>query len=228
MLKVEKLTKRYGNITLFSDFSFSFKRKGLYFLLGESGCGKSTLLNILSGLDNNYYGKVIFNNKDLKRQNILSLRRNNIGFIFQFFNLFENDTVFNNLRLVLENKTEHEMKKDIDNVLKKLNISNLKEMVVKNLSGGEKQRVCIARCLLSDVDVIFADEPTGSLDNENAINIFEILKEIKSTKLVIVVSHDESMANKYADFILKFNNGRIEFWGPSLYPRGYAMAKWKK
>ena len=111
MLKVEKLTKRYGNITLFSDFSFSFKRKGLYFLLGESGCGKSTLLNILSGLDNNYYGKVIFNSKDLKRQNILSLRRNNFGFIFQFFNLFENDTVFNNLRLVLENKNEHEIKK---------------------------------------------------------------------------------------------------------------------
>ena len=210
MLKVEKLTKRYGNITLFSDFSFSFKRKGLYFLLGESGCGKSTLLNILSGLDNNYYGKVIFNSKDLKRQNILSLRRNNFGFIFQFFNLFENDTVFNNLRLVLENKNEHEIKKSIDDVLKKINISNLKEMVVKNLSGGEKQRVCIARCLLSDVDVIFADEPTGSLDNENAIKIFEILKEIKSTKLVIVVSHDENMANKYADFILKFNNGKIE------------------
>ena len=77
MLKVEKLTKRYGNITLFSDFSFSFRKKGLYFLLGESGYGKSTLLNILSGLDNNYYGKVIFNSKDLKRQNIFLSIENN-------------------------------------------------------------------------------------------------------------------------------------------------------
>ncbi len=209
MIKVVELSKSFSNRKLFSSFSYEFKNIGMYFLLGESGSGKSTLLNILSGLDQNYLGAVYFKNNNIKNLNILDLRKNNFSFIFQSFNLFENDTVFNNLLLVINSKNKEEIENKIYKVLKELDILSLKDMYVKNLSGGEKQRVCIARSLLTDPDVIFADEPTGSLDSNNAINIFEILKEISKTRLVIVVSHDEGIATNYANYILKIVDHKV-------------------
>ncbi len=211
-MKVVNLTKKFNDRTILKDINYTFKNKGLYFVIGDSGCGKSTFLNMLSGIDLNYKGNIFFKNVNIKNANsIKELRIENFGYIFQSFNLFENDTVYNNLSLLKDNtiKNKEENNKEIDMILYSLGIKELKSKLVKNLSGGEKQRVCIARSLINHPEVIFADEPTGSLDSKNSENIFKILKELSKERLIICVSHDSESALKYGDYILKIENKKI-------------------
>lgn len=216
-MKIEfnKITKKYGPRSLFKDFSFSFKENGFYFITGKSGCGKTTILNILSLIDTDYSGEYLIDGIDAKllhSSEKSSIRSGKFGYVYQNFNLFEDDTVDSNISIMLEaiGKTERGYKEQRKNeILNLLGIGKLRYTKVKNLSGGEKQRVAIARALMTSPEVIFCDEPTGSLDSVNSENIFSILKSISKDTLVICVTHDKDSALKYADVILSFDENHI-------------------
>ena len=214
MIIIEKLEKIFGNRKLFKNLNITFFEKGLYGITGESGTGKTTLLNLISSIDNDYYGNITINGynlKTMKEKERREFRYNNFGYIFQSFNLFEDETVFQNIELVYEgNKLNKEIKKqNIIDILNALDIYNIKDEYVNNLSGGEKQRVAIARALINKPKIIFCDEPTGSLDEKNAETIFEILKKISNTTLVILVSHDKELVNKYCDYIFDMKDKEL-------------------
>ena len=216
-LEVRNISKTYQDRNLINDFSFSFEDYCFYTICGESGCGKTTLLNILSLVINADDGAEInFNNENLAQRSEnekRDFRLKNIGYIFQSFNLFSDDTVFNNILVVLESVScfsKNMKKRKIDEVLDEVGLLSMKNEYVRNLSGGEKQRVAIARALVNNPRIIFADEPTGSLDYKNSEIIFSILKKISANCLVICVTHDEDLAKKYSNEILRFKDGKIE------------------
>lgn len=215
IIKLEDLNKNFGEQIIFKNLNFEFKEKGFYTLVGKSGSGKTTLLNILSFLDEKYEGGYSLNEINVKsysKKEKLSLKANNFAYIFQNFNLLEDDTVKNNVMIMINSSTNlsNEFKERKTNeVLKLLDIEKLKNEYVKKLSGGEKQRVAIARALISSPKVIFCDEPTGALDIENSKNIFEILRTISKDVLVICVTHDEILAKKYSEYILRISNKNI-------------------
>ena len=214
-LILKNITKKFGSDLLISDFTYSFKEKGLYFVVGDSGCGKSTLLNIIGLIEEEFDGDVYFNGlplKNLKKEEKEKYRILNLSYVFQNFNLFENDTALNNIKLALEGISDINRENEINllnDIINGLGLDNIKDLYVKDLSGGEKQRVAIARALITDPQIILCDEPTGSLDSINSEIVFSILKKISSSKTVICVSHDEDAAAKYADYILKFENKMI-------------------
>ena len=216
MLKIRNLSKKFNNEYIFRNLNYDFKDNGLYSIIAPSGRGKTTLLNIISTIDKPSEGEVIFNSKKISKLNEKkkrSFRLNNVSFIYQSFNLFEDQSVKNNLALLLNDSSLfHISKKNerkIDSLLSKLNIIELKDKLVKNLSGGEKQRVAIARSLINNPKIIFADEPSGALDEENGENIFEILRNLSKDHLVIVVTHNIDLAYKYSDFILRLEPDTI-------------------
>ena len=216
MLKIRNLGKKFNNEYIFRNLNHHFKDNGLYSIIAPSGRGKTTLLNIISTIDKPSEGEVIFNSKKISKLNEKkkrSFRLNNVSFIYQSFNLFEDQSVKNNLALLLNDSSLfHISKKNerkIDSLLSKLNIIELKDKLVKNLSGGEKQRVAIARSLINNPKIIFADEPSGALDEENGENIFEILRNLSKDHLVIVVTHNIDLAYKYSDFILRLEPDTI-------------------
>ena len=209
ILRINELTKEYGKNDsyqkILDNISIEFKSGEFVCILGESGSGKSTLLNIIGGLDNDYVGSVNYNNINLKYINLDNYRSNNIGFIFQNFNLIPSLSVIDNIILPIEkiNIKYVDKKRKAINLLKRLNIYNIRNKKINELSGGQKQRIAIARALISDPLIILADEPTGALDEENSNNILEILKEInKEGKLVIVVTH----SSKVIDFSTRVIN----------------------
>jgi ABC-type lipoprotein export system ATPase subunit len=186
------LEKKYGNESIFEDITLSFPDRGLIFLTGESGAGKSTLIYCLMGIEK-CQGKVYYQNEEIK--DFEKFRKEHTSIIFQNFYLLDELTVEENINVLnpLQDKT----------LIDKLGLTNLWKKKVKYLSGGEKQRVCIARSLTSSPDIIFADEITGSLDEENSFIIMEMMKEISKNKLVIMISHNEELVSKYADYVLK-------------------------
>lgn len=215
-LKFKRLSKKYGNKLIFRNLSLEFKNCGFYAIVGESGCGKSTLLNILGLIDNKFDGNVTYKDvsfNDLDDEEKKNIRLKEFGYIFQSFNLLEDDTVYNNLKLIIEassNSSREFNERKIDELLKELDIFYLKYKIVNKLSGGEKQRVAIVRALLNDPEIVFCDEPTGSLDNENSESVFKILKELSKRCLIILVTHDVTLAKKYSDIMITFSNKNIE------------------
>ncbi len=212
---VKNLTKKFKDRVLYKNFSFEFKEKTFYSIVGESGCGKSTFLNLLSLNDPDFEGEINygeFSYSKLTDSEKRDLKIKNFGFVFQNFNLFEEDTVYNNLRVVLDSivdeKEEVKLRR-VEEILKILDIEKLKDSYVRNLSGGEKQRVAIGRALITSPEYIFCDEPTGSLDEENTIRVFELLKEISSYSTIILVTHDKKNAEKYSDYILEIKDEKI-------------------
>ena len=215
MIEFKKVSKKYDRI-LFKDFNFKFEDKGFYLIKGNSGSGKSTILNMISGLDKDYEGDILFDNHSLKgfsNSKLTRLRMDDIGFIFQSFNLFENDTVSNNILITLNTLDISKKEKDykLYEILNRLGLIKLKDTLVSKLSGGEKQRVALARSLVKSPKVLLADEPTGALDFKNSKKIFKILKSISQDILVIVVTHDEYFSNLFGSNILYFNNQKIEY-----------------
>lgn len=214
-LEIFNLSKKYNKRLIFDNFSYSFQEKKFYSIIGESGCGKSTLLKILSLQDLDFDGDIKCDSssyKKMSKREQNDFRLKNFGFVFQNFSLFEEDTVSNNIRIVLDgivNEKEEVKLKRLEEILQLLEISNLKDSFVKDLSGGEKQRVAIARAMVSSPEIIFCDEPTGSLDETNTKNVFEILKVISSYTTVILVTHDRENAEKYSDDILEFSRENI-------------------
>ena len=215
IFRIDNLTKEYGKNNSYQkvldDISITFRSNEFVCILGESGSGKSSLLNIMGGLDNDYKGSVNINNMNIKYINQDEYRKNNIGFIFQNFNLINNLSVIDNIILPIErdNISYRKKKRKAIELLRRLNIYTLKNKRINELSGGQKQRIAIARGLINDPSIILADEPTGALDEENSKNILDILKEInKEGKLVIIVTHSKKVID-YSTRVIEIKDGKI-------------------
>ena len=215
LTNISKSFESFKKIKVLRKVSFKFKKGKIYSLIGPSGSGKSTLLNLLSLIDRpssgsiNIEDKLIdFNNSD--KNDIL--RANKIGIIYQQDNLLPDFTALENIylaSLAAGNSKELSINK-AKILLKKVGLTNRSEHFPSQLSGGEKQRVSIARALINDPQIILADEPTGSLDFETAKDIFEILKnQINSNRLIIFATHNRFFANK-SDCLLEIVNGNIK------------------
>lgn len=216
ILRLSKIKKEYKinkkrSDVIFNNLNLSFKSGEFVCVLGESGSGKSTLMNIIGGLDLDYKGKVLINDMNIKNINLDDYRRDKIGFIFQNFNLISNLSALENVMLKLDMTTlkKSEKIKKAKEILKKLGLENVCDKKPNELSGGQKQRLAIARILVTDPDIILADEPTGSLDTENSKKVLEILKQISSEgKLVIVVTHSK-MVLDYSSRVITINDGEV-------------------
>lgn len=215
MLVLKNIKKKYKDRVIIDGINLVFPDKGLFFITGDSGSGKTSLLNIIGMLDNDFTGQVIWNGKELRAKNeheIQNFHLNEMGFIFQDYNLLEYLSVRDNVELlsILENNKKNESAHvKSEQVLEKLKLTKVVNNKAKELSGGEKQRVSIARILCRDCKVILADEPTGNLDRENTETIFEILSQLAQEKLIIVVTHNEQAALKYGNGFIEISDGKI-------------------
>ncbi len=212
MIELKKINKIYdNNVHALKDVYLKFDEVGLNFIVGKSGSGKSTLLNVIGCLDNFEVGKYYFLNKDITDYSLEELdkiRNYYFGFVFQDFLLVENMNVLENIEFSLN--LQHDKNYDkVYEIMKELDIYELKNREITELSGGQRQRVAIARALVKNPSVILADEPTGNLDDASKKGIYELLKKLSKKYLVIIVSHDLIAAEKYADRIIKIDNGRI-------------------
>tara|TARA_B100000780_G_scaffold81043_1_gene55255 strand:- start:4046 stop:4723 length:678 start_codon:yes stop_codon:yes gene_type:complete len=217
-IKISNLSKSFDNfkkIKVLRKISYSFKKGKIYSLMGPSGSGKSTLLNLLSLIDKPNSGSITIENKVINFDNSNNndiLRANKIGIIYQQDNLLPDFTALENVYLASlaagNNKKISISKANI--LLKKVGLLNRSDHYPSQLSGGEKQRISIARALINEPQIILADEPTGSLDLKTAKEIFEILKnQINSNRLIIFATHNRFFANK-ADCLLEIVNGSIK------------------
>ena len=210
MINLIHVTKSFNRVQVLKDIDLELPNTGLISILGESGSGKSTLLNILGGLDNPSYGEILYDG--IKIKDMDSYREKNISYIFQDCFLLENNTVYDNLYeyLLLNGITsKEEVDFRIHQVLDIVKLKKYKRHFVKNLSGGERQRVGIARALLRKNKILFADEPTGNLDQKNARVIMSALKYAAKDALVLLVTHNKILAEDYSDKIYTIQDGRI-------------------
>lgn len=179
-------------------------------ILGPSGSGKSTLLNVISGLDTVTSGKIMFRDEnltDLSEDEMTEFRREHLGFIFQQYNLLQNLTVYENVQIgsdIGKNPL------DIDELLAKVGLTAARNKYPHQLSGGEQQRVSVARSLAKNPDIIFCDEPTGSLDEYNSKQVLQVIQELNNEyrKTVVVITHNIGIA-KMADKVIRMNSGLI-------------------
>ena len=215
LLNINKSFETFKKVKVLKKISYKFKKGKIYSLMGPSGSGKSTLLNLLSLIDRPSSGSVIIENKvinfnDSNKNDIL--RANKIGIIYQQDNLLPDFTALENIYLaslaIGNDKNTSISKAKI--LLKQVGLINRSDHYPSQLSGGEKQRVSIARALINNPQIILADEPTGSLDLDTAKGIFEILKnQINSDRLIIFATHNRFFANK-SDCLLEIVNGNIK------------------
>ena len=202
-------------INVLKKLSYSFKKGKIYSLIGPSGSGKSTLLNILSLIDRPNSGSVFFENKQINFEDQIKndiFRSKKIGIIYQQDNLLPDFTALENIYLasLAAGKSKNLSLNKAKFLLKKVGLSSRSGHYPYQLSGGEKQRVSIARAVINDPQIILADEPTGSLDNDNAKIVFEILKkQLNSNRLIIFATHNRFFADK-ADCLLEIVNGNIK------------------
>lgn len=220
MIKLEHVDKYFNRfkkneIHVINDTSLEFSNTGLVALLGPSGSGKTTLLNAIGGLDKVRKGNIYINGiKITKRlQQCVDKTRNlNIGYIFQDYKLIENMSAYDNIALVLKMigiKDKNEIDKRVCYVLDKVGMLRYKKRPCNMLSGGERQRIGIARAIVKNPNIIIADEPTGNLDSKNSVEIMNIIKAISKDKLVILVTHEQTLAKFYASRIIELEDGKI-------------------
>ena len=218
LIKISKLNKSFEGIkkiNVLKSISYNFKKGKIYSLMGPSGSGKSTLLNLLSLIDRPTSGSITFENKkinyyDTNENDIL--RANKIGIIYQQDNLLPDFTSLENIYLaaLAGGNNEKLAVNKAKNLLKKVGLTNRSDHYPSQLSGGEKQRISIARAVVNNPQVILADEPTGSLDLQTAKEIFKLLKnQINKERLIIFATHNRFFANK-ADCLLEITNGNIK------------------
>ena len=218
MLRCENIIKDYPTseevVHALKGVSLSFRNNEFVSILGQSGCGKTTFLNIIGGLDHYTSGDLIINGKstrNYKDKDWDTYRNHKIGFVFQSYNLITHQSVLSNveLALTLSGVGKEERKNRAIEALTKV---GLKDQIYKKptqLSGGQMQRVAIARAIVNNPDIILADEPTGALDSSTSIQIMEILKEISKDKLVIMVTHNPELAQKYSSRIIRLSDGEV-------------------
>ncbi len=219
MLELKKVTKIYNEgthsqVTALSNVSLAFRESEFVSILGPSGCGKSTLLNIIGGLDRYTSGELSvdgINTSDFSERDWDTYRNRKIGFVFQSYNLIMHQTVLSNveLALTLSGVNAIQRKRLAMFALEKVGLANHLHKKPNELSGGEMQRVAIARALVNDPEVILADEPTGALDSKTSVQIMDLLKEISKDKLVIMVTHNDLLANAYSTRIIKLMDSKV-------------------
>lgn len=217
IISVKSVYKNYikdnNVICALKNVSYDFEYGKFYAIMGKSGAGKSTLLNCIGLLDNITKGSIRINNVDtinLTDDELSKIRKNEMGFVFQDYYLNPSMTSCENVMLPLfldKNITDKDKENKSIELLKKMGLKNRINHFPRELSGGEQQRVAIARALINDPNIILADEPTGNLDKENEIRIFDIFKQMsKEGKCIIVVTHN-NIVKKYADEIITLKNG---------------------
>ena len=218
LIEISNLNKSFDNlkkIKVLKKVSYKFKKGKIYSLMGPSGSGKSTLLNLLSLIDKPSSGNIKIENKLININDSINndiLRANKIGIIYQQDNLLTDFTALENIYLasLASGKTKKLSISKAKELLKKVGLLSRSDNYPSQLSGGEKQRISIARALINDPQIILADEPTGSLDLETAKEIFDILKkQINSNRLIIFATHNRFFANK-ADCLLEMSDGNIK------------------
>lgn len=231
MMEGLNVKKVYDNgqlkVTAIQNVNFKINKGELVVILGQSGAGKSTLLNLIGGMDYVTEGSLIINGKDIAKYNkreLIQFRRNNIGFVFQFYNLMPNLTAKENVELATE------LKKDALNpveVLKSVGLEDKLDHFPSQLSGGEQQRVSIARAVAKNSDIILCDEPTGALDYETGKGILSLLsKQARELgKTVIIVTHNQALA-EMADHLIRIKNGTISFDEYNENPKDIKDIEW--
>jgi len=218
MIKLINGTKKYKGATYevaaVDDVTLEIKTGEFVAIMGKSGSGKSTLLNIIGCMDKLDDGRLYIDDIEVSKlsgNEFDKIRRNKISYIFQRYELMNSYTVYENIELPLNAKNvKRSIKKQmITDIMKELEIEQLKNKFPSQISGGEQQRVAIARAYVSQNEYILADEPTGALDEKNTATIMELLKKLNSEgKTVIVVTHDDNVAG-YADRVIKLADGRL-------------------
>lgn len=218
MLELKNICKDYvmqdETVNALIDVSIAFREKEFVSILGHSGCGKTTLLNIVGGLDKYTSGDLVINGistKDYKDKDWDIYRNHRIGFVFQSYNLIPHLNILENveLALTLSGIGKEERRRRAAEVLEKVGLSGKLKSRPNQLSGGQMQRVAIARALVNDPDIILADEPTGALDSKTSVQIMEILKEVSKDKLIIMVTHNPELAEKYSSRIIRLKDGKL-------------------
>lgn len=218
MLEIKNIKKIYktGDFTqiALNDVSIKFRKNEFVTILGQSGSGKTTMLNILGGLDKYDSGDLIINGKSTKKfkdKDWDAYRNKSVGFIFQSYNLINHISILDNVEMALKlNNVSRKKRRELSiNALNKVGLIEHINKKPNELSGGQMQRVAIARSLVNDPDIILADEPTGALDSKTSVQIMDLIKEISKEKLVIMVSHNKELAKLYSTRIIELKDGEI-------------------
>lgn len=220
MVRLEHVNKFFNRrkkneIHVINDTTLQMESKGLVALLGPSGCGKTTLLNVIGGLDKVGSGNVYINGQKLtgrRAGKVDQIRNLNVGYIFQNYNLVDSMTVFDNVAIALKMvgvKDKKEIEEKVNYVLEKVGMYRYRNRYADMLSGGERQRVGIARAIVKNPAIVIADEPTGNLDSKNTLEVMNIIKAISEDKLVILVTHEEQLADFYASRIIRILDGKV-------------------
>lgn len=217
MIEIKNLCKTYVPkngvpVKALDNVSIKIAEKGMVFVLGKSGSGKSTFLNVVGGLDKYDSGELIVygkSSKDFSQSEFDSYRNTYIGFIFQEYNIMDEFSVGQNIALALQLQGKKASKEAVANIMEQVDLKGFENRKTNELSGGQKQRVAIARALIKDPKIIMADEPTGALDSKTGEQVFDTLKKLSKDKLVLIVSHDRDFAERYADRIIEFSDGKV-------------------
>ena len=218
MLTLKDIRKDYivGDTTVHAlrGVSISFRESEFVSVLGQSGCGKTTLLNIIGGLDQYTDGDLVINGRstrEYKDRDWDTYRNHTIGFVFQSYNLIPHQSVLANVELALtiSGVDKAERRERAVKVLERVGLGDQLNKKPNQMSGGQMQRVAIARALINDPDILLADEPTGALDSETSVQIMELLQEIAKDKLVVMVTHNAELAERYSTRIVRLLDGQI-------------------
>ena len=219
MLRLINIKKKYNlgekdYVEALKGVNIDFRKSEFVSILGPSGCGKTTLLNIIGGLDDYTDGDLVINQKSTKKfkeSDFDSYRNHQIGFVFQSYNLITHQSVLRNveLALTLSGVNAKERRERAILALEKVGLKDQINKKPNQLSGGQMQRVAIARALVNDPEIILADEPTGALDSKTSVQIMDLLKEIAHDKLIIMVTHNEELANLYSTRVIKLLDGNV-------------------
>ncbi len=216
-LKNVKKTFSVGNnsVPVLEDINLSIKKGDFVSIMGPSGSGKSTLLYLMGGLDEVTDGEIHINNQDIRKlsdKEQSKMRRKDIGFVFQFYNLIPNLTVEENIMLpaLLDGANKKQLKKKVDELLELVGLTERRKHTPRELSGGQQQRTAIARALITDPEIIFADEPIGNLDSKSGLEILNLLKKINKEKntTIIMVTHSEE-SSKFGNRVIRILDGQI-------------------
>ena len=219
MLELKNIIKDYPTgaetVHALKGVSLKFRKSEFVSILGPSGCGKTTMLNIIGGLDQYTNGDLVINGvstKNFKDRDWDSYRNHSIGFVFQTYNLIPHQTVLQNveLALTLSGVSKAERRAKAKKALESVGLASQLKKRPNEMSGGQMQRVAIARAIVNDPDIILADEPTGALDTETSVQVMEILKELSKDRLVIMVTHNPELAERYSTRIIRMLDGVIQ------------------